>query len=93
MKTYAGFWQRAGAFGFDYVIILFYIGNNYSFFLLFNSPLRVNHLLFSLIHWMFANPIRAQITGFFLITLPVTLYFAISESSARQATWGNSECS
>lgn len=35
-----------------------------------------------------ASPLSGQITGFFLITLPVTLYFAICESSKWQATWG-----
>jgi uncharacterized RDD family membrane protein YckC len=37
---------------------------------------------------LFGNPVSAQITGFLAVTLPVTLYFALSESSQRQATWG-----
>jgi uncharacterized RDD family membrane protein YckC len=38
--------------------------------------------------WLFADRVRAQFTGFLLVTLPVSLYFALGESSARQATWG-----
>ena len=37
---------------------------------------------------MFGNPWTGQITGFFTMTLPVTLYFALFESSSYQATWG-----
>jgi len=81
VKVYAGFWRRAGAFAFDYVIILFYLAVITLLSLLINS-------LFSVNQWLFADRVRAQLTGFLLITLPVTLYFALSESSARQATWG-----
>src|SRR6185503_9482093 len=35
--------------------------------------------------------VRAQLTGFFLITLPVALYFALDESSPQQATWGKKD--
>ena len=76
------------AFALDYIIILFYLAVLTLLFLVFNSPFWVNHLFFSITHWLFANHIRAQLTGFLLITLPVTLYFALSESSAQQATWG-----
>jgi uncharacterized RDD family membrane protein YckC len=81
MKSYAGSWQRAGAFLLDYGIILVYLGAVTLFLLLMNSMFGVNQRLFT-------ERIRAQLTGFFLITLPVTLYFAFSESSMRQATWG-----
>jgi len=81
MKTYAGFWQRAGAFALDYIIILLYLAAMTLLSLLVNS-------LFSVNLWLFTDRIRAQLTGFFLITLPVTLYFALSESSVQQATWG-----
>ena len=88
MKIYAEFWHRAGAFAADYVIILTYLAVITLLSLLINSPLGVNHSVFAITHWLFANRLRAQLTGFLLITLPVTLYFAISESSVRQATWG-----
>jgi len=81
IKTFAGFWQRAGAFALDYVIILLYLAVISLLTVVINSPFRV-------IHWLFANRVSAQLTGFLLLTLPVSLYFAFSESSIRQATWG-----
>lgn len=36
----------------------------------------------------FADPVRAQLLGFALLTLPVVLYFALWEGSTRQATPG-----
>ena len=80
-KTYAGFWQRVKAFALDYIIILFYLAALTLFFLLINS-------LSGVTEWLFSDRIRAQLTGFFLITLPVSLYFALGESSNKQATWG-----
>ena len=87
-KIYAGFWQRLKAFALDYIIILFYLAGIILLTLVFNSPFWVNHSFFSITHWLFANHVRAQLTGFFLITLPVTLYFALSESSNQRATRG-----
>jgi uncharacterized RDD family membrane protein YckC len=81
MKSYAGFWQRAGAFALDYIIILLYLIAITLFGLLVNS-------LSSLNQWLFAERVRAQLTGFLLLTLPISLYFALSESATRQATWG-----
>ena len=81
MKVYAGFRERVGAFVLDYVIILFYLVAVTLIFLLLNS-------LFNLNDRLFMDRVRAQLTAFLLITLPVALYFAISESSNRQATWG-----
>jgi len=81
IKTYAGFWQRVRAFAFDYLIILFYLAVLTLLSLLINWLFGVNE-------WLFADRVRAQLTGFFLITLPVTLYFALGESSVQQATWG-----
>jgi len=87
-QIYAGFWQRVKAFALDYVIILLYLAAITLLNLVLNSPYRVNHLVFSITHWLFANRVSAQLTGFLLLTLPISLYFAISESSNRQATWG-----
>jgi uncharacterized RDD family membrane protein YckC len=81
IKIYAGFWQRGTAFALDYVIILFYLAALTLLSLLINS-------LFSVNEWLFSDRIRSQLTGFFLITLPVALYFAFGESSVQQATWG-----
>jgi hypothetical protein len=80
MKSYAGLLQIGGAFLLDYGIILVDLGVIPFFLLLIDSIFGVNQ-------WLFTDRIRAQLTGFFLITLPVTLYFAFGESSLRQATW------
>ena len=37
---------------------------------------------------MFVNRIQSQVSGILTLTLPVILYFAIFESSLKQATWG-----
>ncbi len=81
MKTYAGFWKRAGAFALDYIVILGYLVGITLLSLLANA-------IFGASEWLFAERIRAQFVAFLLVTLPITLYFAISESSPSQATWG-----
>jgi uncharacterized RDD family membrane protein YckC len=81
IKAYAGFWQRVRAFALDYIIILLYLAVLTLLVLLINWLFGVNE-------WLFADRVRAQLTGFFLITLPVALYFALGESSVQQATWG-----
>lgn len=78
---YVGFWQRAGAFTLDYVVILFYLTVIILLSLITNS-------LFSVNQWLFTDRVRAQLIGFLLVTLPTTLYFVLSESSLQQATWG-----
>ena len=78
---YAGFWGRAGAFALDYLIILGYLLGIILLFALANTLFDVNQ-------WLFGERIRAQFSAFLLMPLPVTLYFAASESSPRQATWG-----
>lgn len=80
-RTYAGFWIRLAAFALDYLIILVYLATATLISLLMNS-------IFSINQWLFGDRVRAQLTGFLLITLPVTLYFAFAESSIQQATWG-----
>jgi uncharacterized RDD family membrane protein YckC len=81
MKIYAGFWQRVKAFVLDYLVILGYLVVITLLFLILNKfsggP-----------QWLFANRFQAQVTGLLILTVPVTLYFALSESSNRQATWG-----
>ena len=78
---YAGFWKRAGAFALDYLIILLYLAAIALIGMFVNS-------LSGAVTWLFSDRIRAQLSGLLLITLPVTVYFALSESSARRATWG-----
>jgi uncharacterized RDD family membrane protein YckC len=81
VKSYAGFWRRAAAFALDYLIISGYLIGLALLSLLLNNLLDANQ-------WLFADRIQAQAIAFLLVTLPVTLYFAISESSVKQATWG-----
>lgn len=81
MKVYAGFWERTKAFAFDYIFILGYLIAMTALFLLLNA-------LFGLIQWLFADRVWAQVSAFLVVTLPITLYFAIGESSVRQGTWG-----
>jgi uncharacterized RDD family membrane protein YckC len=81
VKKYAGFWIRAGAFALDYIIILGYLIGITLLSLLVNT-------LFNMNQWLFADRIWAQLVAFLLITLPITLYFAVAESSVRQGTWG-----
>lgn len=70
---------RLIAFLWDYMIILGYL------FLLFGVSFLIKPLLIPL---FMASPISGEITGFLLITMPVYLYFAISEGSKSHATWG-----
>jgi len=81
MTRYAGFWKRVGAFAVDYMIIMVYLFGIILVSLLVDALFNANQ-------WLFADRIRAQLVAFLLVTLPVTLYFAIFESSRRQATWG-----
>lgn len=83
-SMFAGFWSRAAAFALDYVLILFYLAALTLTIFVFNS-------FFSVTQWMFAERVRAQVSAFLLVTLPVTLYFSLGESSARKATWGKAK--
>ena len=81
MKNYAGFWQRVAAFALDYILILGYLLGIALLSLFVNQVFSANQ-------WLFGDRVRAQFVAFLLVTLPVTLYFAVSESSMQQATWG-----
>ncbi len=80
--TYAGFWVRVTAFALDYILIAGYL-----IFVVALSSV-VNAFFPSVARGLFANPLSGQITGFCLVTLPVSLYFALLESSTWRATWG-----
>lgn len=81
-QSFASLWVRCLAFGLDYIVIALYLVTITVLSLALNAafPL-VPRLLFS-------NPVAGQVTGFLTITFPVTLYFALLESSPWQATWG-----
>jgi uncharacterized RDD family membrane protein YckC len=81
VKTYAGFWLRVKAFTFDYLIISLYLIFVLLLFLTLNSIIQIDQVLFT-------NRVSAQAVAFLIVTLPITLYFAIGESSTKQAAWG-----
>lgn len=81
-QSYAGLWARVVAFAFDYLAIALYL------ILLATIGLVVNSAFPDITPTLFGNPVSGQITGFLTATLPVTLYFALLESSPWQATWG-----
>lgn len=79
-KLYPPFKDRIYAFLLDYLVIaiygIFVVGTISILFRSFFTP------LFS------SSAVTAELTGFFMITLPVSIYFILSESSRRQGTWG-----
>lgn len=80
--SYANLGVRIVAFALDYIIIAGYL------FLVVGASLLGNIYFPSVLQNLFANPVSGQISGFLIITLPVSLYFILSEASAWQATWG-----
>ena len=81
MRSYARFWQRVKAFVFDYFIILGYL-----------IVITIAGLLLRQytdgFEWLFADRVRAQVTVFLILTLPVSLYFALGDASLKQGTRG-----
>ncbi|MCW9705875.1 RDD family protein [Fodinibius salsisoli] len=82
IPSYAGLWIRVKAFLADYLFIALYI----VFLTILSSVIQ--SVFPDIIEILFENPLSGQLSGFILITLPVTLYFTLLESSAHQATWG-----
>ncbi|MBS4203598.1 RDD family protein [Bacillus sp. FJAT-49754] len=82
---YTPFKTRIYAFLLDYLVIAIYcifVAGTISFvFKSFLTP------LFS------GSPVIAELTGFLLLTLPVSLYFILFESSKWQGTWGKKKMS
>lgn len=81
-QSYAGFWPRALAFVLDYLVISAYLVITVA------AGASIQASMPAVREALFSNPITGEISGFFIITLPVTLYFAIFEASSQQATWG-----
>lgn len=77
---YAPFKIRIYAFLLDYLIIVIYgifvVGTISIVFRSFITPLFSD------------SPVTAELTGFLMITLPVSLYFILCERSKWQGTWG-----
>ena len=81
-EPYAGLWPRALAFAVDYLVIAVYL------VVLVAAGAATRVLWPGLANAVFGNPFTGELTGFALITLPVALYFALGDASARQGTWG-----
>jgi uncharacterized RDD family membrane protein YckC len=79
----AGPWRRILAFALDYLLTSAYL-----LVLAALSVLILSTPLAAGFRALWANALGAEVSGFFLLTLPVVLYFALFESSSRQATWG-----
>ncbi|MCP3031566.1 RDD family protein [Halobacillus sp. A1] len=78
--SYAPFRLRIYAFLLDYLVIVVYgisVAGTISF--VFNPFIQP---LFS------HSPVIAELTGFLIMTLPVSLYFILCEQSKSQGTWG-----
>jgi len=80
--SYADLWTRVLAFAFDYIAIALYL------LVLVAVGLAINSAFPGIARTWFGHPVLGQIVGFLTATLPVTLYFALFESSSWQATWG-----
>jgi len=79
---YAGLAARIVAFVWDYIILAAYL------LVVFAISLGVNAVFPDALAPLLSSALSSQAVGFLLVTLPVTLYFAICESSPWQATWG-----
>lgn len=71
--------RRIAAFAIDYLVLAVYIALVSITFALLPRDF---------VQWLFATPLSAQITVVIILTGPVLLYFAVLESSRRQATVG-----
>jgi uncharacterized RDD family membrane protein YckC len=80
--SYAGLWVRVWAFAFDYIAIALYL------VVVTVLSLALGAVFPDIPRVLFGNPLSGQISGFFAITLPVTLYFGLLEASPWQASWG-----
>lgn len=79
---YAGLLPRSVAFALDYVPIALYLVA-----LTVASQLSAARLP-KLIAALFGSPLAGQVSGFLLVTVPVSLYVVVQEASPAQATWG-----
>ncbi len=82
-RNSAGFWARLAAFGLDYLVMAAYAAALFLVTRLFSTA-NTNRVTAEL----FQNPALFDLFAFLTLVLPVTLYFALCECSARQVTWG-----
>lgn len=83
-RAAAGLRVRVLAFALDYLPIAAYLA------VLVAGGAWLGRSAQPLTRVLFGGAVAGEATGFLLITLPVTLYFALFEASSRQATWGKS---
>lgn len=76
---YAGLWLRLKAFAVDYLLIFAYL----SALLIFSV-----FLMPSIQEWFQDSRVTAQLAGFLLLTLPVSLYFIIMDSRIGKQSIG-----
>lgn len=79
--TYAGMKRRLVAFAYDYILIAIYIG------ILTATTLGLTALGRPLDR-LFADAVSSDLSAFFLLILPVIVYFGWQEGSTRQSSWG-----
>lgn len=76
---FAGLWLRLKAFAADYLLIFGYL----------LVVLLVSIFLIPSLQELFqASPVRAQLTGFLLVTMPVSLYFIVADSRLGGQSFG-----
>lgn len=78
----AGLVTRVMAFALDYLAIAGYL------VVLVLGGVAVASLSPDLANTLFGDPVSGQLKGFVTLTLPLSLCFALLESSSRQGTWG-----
>jgi uncharacterized RDD family membrane protein YckC len=83
---YAGLLPRIAAFALDYGPIALYLGA-----LVVGSQVVASSRP-DVTAALFRSPLAGQASGFLLVTVPVSLYFALQEASPAQATWGKGRC-
>lgn len=76
-------WLRVLAFLLDYLLIAAYIG----VLIVVSTSLGFGPLRGVFLR-LFADPNSSELTAFLLLVLPILLYFALSEASRAQASWG-----
>jgi RDD family. len=81
-KEFGGLWPRLKALILDYIVIAVYL------VLIVLLGLLLKSLAPSFVGAVFGKEYSSELFGFITITLPVSLYFALSEASSQQATWG-----
>lgn len=81
-RSTASLARRAAAFGLDYLLIAAWL------VIVVGAGALLRVAAPDVAAGLFADPVRAEALGFLMLTLPVALYFALSEAGPGGATWG-----